>query len=118
MPLRGAVNHRPPFRYVQVNFVHACLRSEVLGFDEPDDKRFFQFAGNVFVTVQEDILHQLHGNRATSAGKLANFQVMDQSFSHGIRQESPVIEESSVLALHDRHLQQRRDTVQGCEILP
>ena len=51
------VNHRPPFGYIQVNFVHAGLWGEVFGFDEPDDKRFFQFAGYILIAVQEDILY-------------------------------------------------------------
>ena len=112
------INERSPFYYIQIYFLHSFFGGKAFCFYQPDNQSFFQFTGYVFVSIQKYVFHQLHGDGTPSAGKTFHFQILYQRFAHGFRKESPVEVESSVFTLHHRHLQQRRDAVQWCEMFP
>lgn len=76
----------------------------MFGLYQPYDKSFFQLMDYILFTIQEYVLDYLHGNSASSTGKTMDFQVMDKCLTHGIKQETVVIEKCVVFTLHHRHL--------------
>jgi len=114
----NTINQRSPFGYVQINFIHTFFRSQLFCLYQPYDERFFQFAGKVLVPVEKYVFYQLHGNCAASSGETFDLQVVNQSFTHRIRQKALVVEKSSVFTLHDRHPQQWRNAVQRSKMFP